>query len=160
MKEAGEIFEIHPKYITYPRYFGTNIDREIRKEYLLQEGITKQANPIFYDTGFEGTIPNEIMFLMGFPSEESNKSIKMLSAKYPVHRIKGIPEDKRGDILDYIEENAKLEESAEGFVHNEKTGKIRHIAKPTSPEEQFFFMMIKQAITRHYWLQEHLRVEK
>ena len=32
-------------------------------------------------------------------------------------------------------------------------GTIEHTAKPTSPEEQFTFEMVRMALVRHYWLQ-------
>jgi len=82
--------------------------------------------------------------------------IKLLSATKENRRIRGISENARAEIVNYIENNAKTEETAEGIMIDKNTGKIRHIAKPTNPEEQFYFMMIKQAITRHYWLQEQL----
>ena len=156
LKEHGEVLEIHPQYTVYPRYFRDNLNYETKRKFLEQEGISPSADPLFYDTGYTGTIPEQIMKVMDFDDEEIEKRIKLLSAPHAHRRVKGIAENARSEIIEYIEHNAKTEGTAEGLVIDEKTGKIRHIAKPTSPEEQFYFMMVKQAISRHYWLQEKL----
>lgn len=159
MRESGEIIEINPQYTVYPRYFRDNLDYATKRQFLEQEGISPNADPLFYDTGYTGTIPEQIMRIMEFDEEEIEKRIRLLSAPSVHRRVKGISENARHDIIEYIEHNAKTEETAEGLIFDEKTGKIRHIAKPTSPEEQFYFMMVKQAIARHYWLQEQLHHE-
>ena len=158
-KELDKVIEINPQYMVYPRYFRDNINYETKKEFLEQERISPEADPLFYDTGYTGTIPEQIMEVMGFDRDEIEKRIRLLSAPSANRRVKGVPENARSEIIEYIEHNVKTEESAEGLIKDEKTGKIRHIAKPTSPEEQFYFMMVKQAISRHYWLQEQLHHE-
>ncbi len=159
LKKMGEVVEINPQYIVYPRYFRDNLDYQTKRQFLEQEGISPDADPLFYDTGYTGTIPEQIMRVMDFDSEDIERRIRLLSAQTVHRRVKGIPENARSEIIEYIEHNAKLEESAEGLIIDDKTGKIRHIARPTSPEEQFYFMMVKQAIARHYWLQEQLHHE-
>lgn len=159
LKEKGEILEINPQYVVYPRYFRDNINYETKRQFLEQEGISPEADPLFYDTGYTGTIPEQIMRVMDFEDEDIEKRIRLLSAPVAHRRVKGITENARGEIIEYIEHNAKTEQAAEGLIINGKTGKIRHIAKPTSPEEQFYFMMVKQAIARHYWLKEKLHHE-
>lgn len=159
LRETGEVMEIHPQYIVYPRYFRDNLNYEVKRQFLEQEGISPDADPLFYDTGYTGTIPEQIMKVMDFSEEDIERRIRLLSAPYVHRRVKGIPENARSEIIEYIEHNAKTEEVAEGLIIDEKTGKIRHIAKPTNPQEQFGFMMVKQAIARHYWLQEQLHHE-
>lgn len=159
LKEMGEVIEIHPQYIVYPRYFRDNIDYQTKRQFLEQEEISPSADPLFYDTGYTGTIPEQIMRVMDFSEEDIEQRIRLLSAPSAHRRVKGISENARSEIIEYIEHNAKTEETAEGLIIDKKTGKIRHIAKPTTPEEQFYFMMVKQAITRHYWLQEQLHHE-
>jgi len=159
LREMGEVIVIHPQYTIYPRYFRDNLNYETKRKFLEQEGISPDADPLFYDTGYVGTIPEQIMKVMDFSDEEIEKRIKLLSAPHAHRRVKGIAENARHEIVEYIEHNAKTEEAAEGLILDEKTGKIRHVAKPTSPEEQFNFMMVKQAISRHYWLQEKLHHE-
>lgn len=159
LKEMGEVIEIHPQYIVYPRYFRDNLNYETKRQFLEQEGISPDVDPLFYDTGYTGTIPEQIMKVMDFEDEDIEKRIKLLSTPSVHRRVKGISENVRSEIIEYIEHNAKLEETAEGLIIDEKTGKIRHIARPTNPEEQFYFMMVKQAVERHYWLQEKLHHE-
>ena len=158
-KEKGEIIEIHPQYTVYPRYFRDNINYETKRQFLEQEGICPDADPLFYDTGYTGTIPEQIMKVMDFDEDDIEKRIRLLSAPHPHRRVKGISENARSEIIEYIEHNSKTEESADGLILDERTGRIRHIAKPTSPEEQFYFNMVKQAIGRHYWLKEKLHHE-
>ena len=159
MRNKGEIVEIHPKYLVYPRYFRDNINYQSKRKFLEQERISPEADPLFYDTGYTGTIPEQIMRVMDFDDQEIDQRIRLLSAQSANRRVKGIPENARHDIIEYIEHNAKSEETAEGLIIDKKTGKIRHIAQPTEPKEQFYFMMIKQAIERHYWLKEQLHHE-
>jgi hypothetical protein len=159
LREHGEVLEIHPRYTVYPRYFRDNLNYETKRKFLEQEGISSSADPLFYDTGYTGTIPEQIMKVMDFSDDEIEKRIKLLSAPHAHRRVKGIAENARHEIVEYIEHNAKAEGTAEGLIVDEKTGKIRHIAMPARPEEQFYFMMVKQAISRHYWLQEKLHHE-
>lgn len=159
LRNFGEIIEIKPQYTVYPRYFRDNLDYETRREFLEQERISPDTDPLFYDTGYTGTIPEQIMRIMDFESEDIEKRIRLLSAQTARRRVKGISENARTDIVEYIEHNAKLEDTAVGLIKDKETGKIRPIAEPTSPREQFHYMMIKQAIARHYWLQEKLHHE-
>jgi len=158
-KEAGEVIEIQPKYLIYPRYFRDSINYETKREFLEQEGISPDADPMFYDTGYTGTIPEQIMRVMDFENEEIERRIRLLSAPVVHRRVKGIPENARAEIIEYIEHNAKTENTAVGLIKDPETGKIRPIAEPTAPDEQFFFMMVKQAVGRHYWLKEQLHHE-
>lgn len=159
LKEMGEVLEIHPQYTVYPRYFRDGLNYETKRKFLEQEGISPDADPLFYDTGYTGTIPEQIMRVMDFDQADIEQRIRLLSAPSVHRRVKGIPENARSEIIEYIEHNAKTEETAEGLIVDDETGKIRHIARPTTPEEQFYFMMVKQAIGRHYWLQEQLHHE-
>ena len=159
LKERGEIAEINPQYTVYPRYFRDNLNYETKREFLEQEGISPEADPLFYDTGYTGTIPEQIMRVMDFSDEDIEKRIRLLSAPSAHRRVKGIAENARGEIIEYIEHNSKTENTAVGLIKDETTGRIRHIAEPTSPQEQFNYMMVKQAISRHYWLQEKLHHE-
>jgi len=158
-KEAGEVIEIEPKYLIYPRYFRDSINYETKREFLEQEGISPDADPMFYDTGYTGTIPEQIMRVMDFENEEIERRIRLLSAPVVHRRVKGIPENARAEIIEYIEHNAKTENTAVGLVKDPESGKIRPIAEPTAPDEQFYFMMVKQAVGRHYWLKEQLHHE-
>ena len=160
MKEKGEILEINPKYIVYPRYFRDNMKYEVKRKLLEQEGVSPDADPLFYDTGYVGTILEQMMRIMEFDEEEIDRRMRLLSAKTASRRVRGIPDNRRDDIVERIEGNAKPEETAEGLIVDKETGKIRHIAKPVPPDQFFNFMMIKQAISRHYWTKDHLHREQ
>ena len=160
MKEKGEVLEINPKYIVYPRYFRDNMKYEVKRQLLEQEGVGPDADPLFYDTGYIGTILEQMMRIMEFDEEEINRRMRLLSSTTASRRVRGIPDDRRSDVVERIEGSAKPEETAEGLIVDEKTGKIRHVAKPVSPDEFFDFMMIKQAISRHYWTKDHLHREQ
>lgn len=159
LRDMGEVLEIHPQYTVYPRYFRDNLNYETKRQFLEQEGISPDNDPLFYDTGYTGTIPEQIMRVMDFDDEDIERRIRLLSAPHIHRRVKGIPENARSEIIEYIEHNAKTERAAEGLIIDKKTGKIQHIAEPTSPEEQYYFAMVKQAVARHYWLQEQLHHE-
>ncbi|MFA6797502.1 MAG: hypothetical protein WCR40_02255, partial [Candidatus Paceibacterota bacterium] len=159
LRENGEVVEINPQYLVYPRYFRDNINYDTKRQFLEQEGISPDADPLFYDTGYTGTIPEQIMEIMDFSEDEIEKRIRLLSAPSAHRRVKGVSENARSEIIEYIEHNSKIEEAAEGLIIDKKTGKIKHIAEPTSPEEQFYYAMVKQAIARHYWVKEKLHHE-
>ncbi|OGZ58943.1 MAG: hypothetical protein A3F94_02195 [Candidatus Spechtbacteria bacterium RIFCSPLOWO2_12_FULL_38_22] len=154
IKESGKVLEIKPRYLVYPRYMRDRLGYIAKRDYLAQERITPDQDPFFFDTGYTGTIPEDIMKVMGFTSEEIERRIKLLSATKESRRIRGIGDSARKDIVEYIEGNAQSENSAEGLIIDPGTGKIKHIAQPASPKDQFTFQMVRQAIVRHYWFEE------
>ncbi len=99
------------------------------------------------------------MRVMDFDPDDIENRIRLLSAQNATRRVKGIPENARSEIIEYIEHNAKTENTAVGLVIDSKTGHIKHIASPTEPEEQFYYSMIKQAVARHYFIKERLHYE-
>lgn len=153
-KEAGESVGSHQRYTTYPTPFREGLTIDAKRQYAEQERISLEFDPIFFDTGYAGSIPEDIMRIMGFSEEEIEKRIRLLSASAENRRVKGVPDTVRDDIVEEIEHNAKEEKTAEGLLRDKETGIIRHIAEPEHPEQQFLFMMVKQAITRHYWFWE------
>lgn len=155
LEEKGRVVEIKPRYIVYPRFFRDSVDPDVKRAYLEQQQVSQASDPVFYDTGYTGTIPEQIMEIMGFPTAEIEERIRLLSAPTDARRVRGIEANARAEIIDHIESNAKAEHSAEGLIRD-KSGKIRHIARPTDPTDQLYFHMIKEAITRHYWLKEQL----
>lgn len=158
-KEEGKMVEIHPRYISYSRHIRDAVHTNIKRKFLQQEQIQSGGNVFFFDTGYVGTIPEQIMKIMRFDEKEIENRIRLLSAIDPKRLVKGLPGNIPTEKLRHIEDRAKLEGPAAGLVMDEETGEIRHVAVPTSPLQQFQFMLIKQAITRHYWLKEHLRTE-
>ncbi|OGZ58386.1 MAG: hypothetical protein A2728_00055 [Candidatus Spechtbacteria bacterium RIFCSPHIGHO2_01_FULL_38_11] len=157
IRAEGNILEIRPKYIVYPRYIKNNVPYIVKRAYLEQEQISIDQNPMFFDTGYTGSIPEDIMKVMGFKPKEIESRIRLLSTDTADRRVRGVPKNMRTGILEYIENNAKGEHGAEGLWLNPKTGKIEHIAEPTRPKEQFRYQMVRQALMRHYWFVENNR---
>lgn len=163
-KEAGEVVGVQRTRISYPRYFrdrGREESKEVKerlaeelRRFLKDEGIDEGLDLLFFDTGFNGTIAEHIMKVQGLSEEEIEQRIRLLSAKKENRRVSGLDKNVIDSIVYLIEDRAKKEYSAEGFTRDKKTGKFRHIAMPTSAKEQFHFLMIQQAVTRHYWLKE------
>lgn len=154
LRQSGELFEIRPKYIVYPSYFKRNLSNDAKIKYLEQEGIDIDSNPYFFDTGYIGSIPENIMLTMNFSKDEIEKRIKLLFARQDNRRMGKISDNVSKEIVDHIEDSPKPEFSAEGLYIDDYSGKIKHIAKPTDPSQQFCFSLIRQAIQRHYWLKE------
>lgn len=156
LQKEGEIISIQPKYLVYPSYVRDYVNTESKQEYLNYHGVTQEADPFFYDTGYSGSIPQQIMQIMGFDKAQIEERIRLLSAPTAERRMRGISANAKGEVVEKIENNPKSENTASGLVKNPETGHITHSAEPTSPEEQFKFSMIRQAIARHYLIQEKL----
>ena len=152
LKMEGKMLNLYPKYITYPSFIRDFAVTEAKTSYLTQKGITKESDPILFDTGYVGSVPQDILETLGFSYKEIEKRVKLLSSNNKNFLVHGAPENVD---IEPIENNVKPEEMTSGFFQNPKTGIIRNIAEPTPPEEQFQFGMIRQAITRHYWLKAH-----
>jgi hypothetical protein len=159
---------IKPHYLVYPRTFRDSQDIATKQAYLRQHNILLEQNPYFYDTGFTGTIPEQIMLIMGFPPQEVEQRMKLLSADQDKRRLRSIPENARFNIINAIEDNAKMVDSATGLVLT-TTPSIKDgvtveeavyqpIAEPTTPEEQFWFLMVREALSRHYQIKESARL--
>ena len=156
--KSPEAVKLH--YLVYPRHFRDYLNEETKREYIEHEGLAERSNPHFYDTGYTGTIPEDIMRIMGMPEEEIERRIHLLSASKPNRRLPGIPDATRHDVVAKIEYNAKLEDSASGLTKDLKTGKIERIAAPTTSREQFLYLFLRQAFVRHYYLKEKLAQAK
>lgn len=153
LRESGDLVEIRPKYLVYPRLFRDSLTTLEKKEYLESRKITTDQDWMFFDTGYVGSIPEDIMRTMGFQETDMDDHIKLLSANNPSRRVRGINDSVRDTIVNQIEHNAKDVNSAEGLSRNAR-GKLEPIEKLTSPEEQFAFKMIREAIVRHFWLKK------
>lgn len=143
--------ERRPKYLVYPRYYRDRLPEDVKKQYLTSQGISAKTDPIFFDTGYTGTVPEQILNILGVSSKDRDERIKMLSANEEARRIPGIDPAERRTIVRAIEYNMKPEEPSSGIMRD-ANGKLKHVAQPTTPEEQFIFEMIRMAIVRHYWI--------
>lgn len=157
-KRVGERARLNLKYIVYPRCFIDILDRRAKIMYLSQHGITLESNPHFFDTGFRGTVPEDILHNLGCPDKEIDQKITLLQSRSDKRQAKYISDSSdiplTTAITDYIEDGAKPELQAEGLFYNPKTGRIEHIAGPTKPQDQFRYELARLALRRHYYLQE------
>lgn len=159
LKESGELDELAPRYAYFvfnrPMHRASNssfASKELLKEYIDQAGISHEQNPHFFDTGYEGSIPEAIMQLMGFPSSEVDLRIHLLSAGKDSRRVHTLEENSRN--ISAIESNQKDEHSADGVTIDRATGEIEHVANPTGPATQLHYLVFREIIFRHFWLKE------
>ena len=153
-RKVSSMTKLFPQYLIYPRNFRDNVGKKVLAEFLQQEEVTTDVDPLFYDTGFSGSIPEQIMQIQGFTPEEIEKRIRLLSASVDHRRVKGIVAGARSDIVASIEANVKAENASFALIRDATSGKLRPISTPTSPRDRFLFAVVKQAIARHYWYKE------
>lgn len=150
-KQAGEEVGLRIKYLVYPRVFRDTVATLAKHEYLIQNGISREADPIFYDTGFIGTIPEQIMEILGFDDAEIDSRMKLLSAEKSNRKVKSVDDKERTTIVNQIEHNAKPEEVAIGLFKDPASGKIKPVAQASRPEEQLMYGMVRTAISNYYY---------
>lgn len=140
----------------YPRKFCNNFNDEVKGEYL-RSHIQHPDAAHYYDTGFTGTIPDDIMSVLGVPGSDYDydSRIRLLSARDRPRTVLGLKGDKleRNNIVDTIEYNVKDEESAGGLYRTED-GRLEPYSRPTSPSERLAFRMTQLALHRHYYTRE------
>ncbi len=161
-RASGSPLMTKPRYLVFPRSFMGTIAPEVMDLYLQQEGITREANPFFFDTGVVGSIPAHILHFLNIPEEEIDSHIKLASTSNPNRIMRG-----GGASLNQvmaIENEPKVEDRAIGLATRKKADSegnsvdvLQSVARPTSPVEQFFHGMIRQALVRHYWLRKQLQ---
>lgn len=183
MRNNGEIkvFTPHYKYFVYNRkimvagkedlsavwiYRGGQYvrddspEKQTKRDYIAQAGIDVSENPHFYDTGFRGSIPEDIMDLMGFSQAEIDRRIHMLTNTifgdigHSRRRIRTLDRNY-SDEVEIIEGGAKPEQSALGLRQTDD-GRLKHVAEASPAEVQFEYLMMREAIHRHYWIRERL----
>lgn len=101
---AGQRTRLDLVYIVYPTLFRNYFNPQVLLEYLHQRGISQEANPYVFDTGYIGSIPAQILDLLGFTEEEREKRIRLASTSARKNR----------QIID-LSEN---ENSPAGFIEN------------------------------------------
>ena len=146
-----------PDYLVYPRGFRDELNSKTKGEYLNGK-ITNPSAARYYDTGFTGTIPEDIMRTLGLPEEEYEKRIRLLSATKRDRTVLGVEGSakERIRIVNAVEHNAKDEETAEG-LYMASDGQLEYYAQPSSPLDRLNFRMIQLALHRHYYTQEFLK---
>lgn len=150
---GGSLMEF-PTYLVYPRGFRDNLEDDTKSTYL-RSRIQDPDAAHYYDTGFTGTIPEDIMRVLGVSESDRDNRIRLLSASDRPRTVLGLKGDKpeRDQIVNTIEYHVKDEESAEGLYRTED-GRLEPYSRPTEPDERLAFRMTQLALSRHYYTRE------
>ena len=150
---GGSLMEF-PTYLVYPRGFRDNLEDDTKSTYL-RSRIQDPDAAHYYDTGFTGTIPEDIMRVLGVSESDRDNQIRLLSASDRPRTVLGLKGDKpeRDQIVNTIEHHVKDEESAEGLYLTED-GRLEPYSRPTEPDERLAFRMTQLALSRHYYTRE------
>lgn len=156
-KATGEKIKVNSQYLVYPTVF-KELEVNKKRRYLKDQGIDPNSDPIFYDTGYVGSVPEDIMRVMGFSQDEIEKRIKLLEARTPSRQARA----GRGSdgTVSFIEDGPKLEESARLIAKNRRTGQFDYYAAPSQAHEQFRFNMVREVIVRHFWTLERQEAQQ
>jgi hypothetical protein len=160
MQAEGDLLKINPKYFVYPSYFRDCLPHAMKELYINQEIMSTEADPMFFDTGYVGSIPEQILKIMGYTGDDVSERIRLISAEDDRRLLRGVKRNERKGLVEVIERHPKDEKTAEGMYYDKEDGKLKHIAEPKKPEQQFWYAMIKQSIARHYWIKDKLHREK
>lgn len=151
----GESHELAmPTYLVYPRTFRDSLNQETKSEYLFQNISNPQAAH-YYDTGFTGTIPQDIMRVLGVSEADWDERIRLLSASKRDRTVLGLEgsKDERDQIVNTVEYNVKNESTAQGLYGGDGDV-LRPYAQPTTAAERLAFGLVQQALHRHYYVRE------
>lgn len=141
-----------PRYIVYSRGVMASGDKDRKRDYIRQF-VDDSDDVHFYDTGYAGSIPEDIMNILGFSKEEISRRIHLLNTDNDERRLSGIPPE--WDIVT-IEDGPKTEHSAFGLSRD--GGIIKHQTEPTSLEAQFKFLVVRNILLRHFWMKEYVEI--
>jgi len=156
--EGGSLLDF-PTYLVYPRGFIGGLDDEAKREYL-RSYITDPDNAHYFDTGFTGTIPEDIMSVLGVSKSEQDRRIRLISASDQPRTVLGLKgtRPQRDRVVDVIEDRPKDEWSAEG-LYRTKNGRLESYGLPSRPDKRLAFRMIQLALHRHYYTRELKNME-
>lgn len=151
---------MHIKYIVYPTDFKYDLSIGMKKTFLKLNDIGPEHNPYFFDTGYVGSVPEDILRTLGYGEDAVDPRIRLIYAEDGKRQVTDIDEATKRlsteNVLDFIEQTCKPEECAKGLYFDVATGKITHVAAPGSPDVWLIYQMVRQALVRHYIWQEFL----
>ena len=168
-----KIVEIHPKYINYNTFIKDSYSEEDRKKYLESNGILSEQDMIIFDTGFTGSIPEQILKTLGFKNPDLEHRIKILGTYYTnkqnenespekIERIqkrlvKGILANEESyRHVDIIEERPKNVMTANG-IFEDQNGKLKPIENPYFNEFYFQYGLIELTLRQYYFNREYFK---
>lgn len=159
--EVDELDAPSPERIVYVVY-----NRAIRDGYgplsgvhrtnYIKQFISEDDSPQFFDTGFRGSIPEDIINRLELVGS-MNERIHLLDVMngFEDRRVKGLTRNAAGNV---IESAPKSEESADMLTIDPQSGLIKYIAVPACLEDQFKFQIGRSVLMRHYWAKENARI--
>ena len=152
--EPSEYLDL-PTYLVYPRGFRDGMDDDVKSAYL-QQNIPNPPAAHYYDTGYTGTIPEDIMRVLGVPDDQMDSRVRLLSASERGRTVLGLKGDKneRDQIVNTVEHNVKDENTAQGVYKDGGTERLVPYAAPTDPAERLAFRFTQLALHRHYYAKE------
>jgi hypothetical protein len=172
-KAQRKLIEIHPKYINYNSFIKNNFDEETKIKYLQDQGVDSSKDLIIFDTGYRGSIPEQILRSIGFSQEEIEKRIKILGTDFYKNYESNYEEDLEEktkirnrlvkeipyDLENYnkvarIEERPKRFMTSTGLYFNKK-GKLTPIEAPFLNEISFHYDLIELTIRQYYFNREY-----
>lgn len=174
-KAQRKLLEIHPKYINYNSFIKKNFDEETRVRYLQDQGVDSSQDLIIFDTGYRGSIPEQILRSIGFSQEEIEKRIKILGTDFYINSnagyeenlkeknkirkrvVRGIPNSiENYNKVSNIEERPKRHLTSSGLYINEQ-GKLTAIEAPLLNEVSFHYDLIELTIRQYYFNREYFQ---
>jgi hypothetical protein len=135
-------------YLVYSRNL-TKFHEEAKRLYLAQQ-IPEGINPQFFDTGYNGSIPIDIIATLGMDTRNASDHINMLNSFIQERRVKGLEANIQ---IDDIECSPKMEDTSVKLAVGED-GIFRYEARVNPLREQFIAQVIRSITMRHFWAKE------
>lgn len=163
--------KISPKYINFNTLIKEYYSEEDRKSYLESNDILPSHDLVIFDTGFTGSIPEQILKTLEFKDPDINNRIKILGTNYFTNNenidlneiglekmqriqsrlVKGIKANYQSYLhVDIIEERPKKDMTASG-IYQDDNGKLRPAEKPYFNVLFFHYELIELVIRQYFF---------
>jgi hypothetical protein len=145
------------KYMVY----STNIKHqplELRQQYIGQH-VSDGDSPHFFDTGFRGSIPEDILRVLGYSDEETDARIHLLNSGHNPNDARRLETLSHNVDIHGIEDSPKPENSSME-LKIVAGGLLGYTASKTSLVEQFKYQVMRTMLIRHFWIKEHAAIRR
>jgi hypothetical protein len=139
---------LRPKYLVYSRKYIENIETTSKYFYLRKQGISENSR--FFDTGFHGSVPEDILKSLG--RDIKDEQMLLLSAHKDERRCRNISQNMREDVVNEIEHRPKMVYTSKGF--DKDNNPIEEDAHPIS---RYIYRVVRLAL--RYWFYTNPRGE-
>ena len=150
LKKIKGGIEVKPTYLIYPRTYKDGFTDKIKEQYIHDQGVLTENNPVILDFGLHGSIPEDIFRILGYPISKADSKTLLLSTDKVVHRPKGFEVIVEKSTLDNIENNPKNTRRSINLYKNARE-RLSPIEVPSSLEEQFVYFLLRKIIRYHYY---------